>query len=74
MDVAIVLLPLLGALIAGLGNRRLGDTPAQWITSGFMLISCVLAWVVFIQAARRLFSCPSSTVATSRSRTGAPLR
>ncbi len=47
MDVAIVALPLLGALIAGLGNRRIGDHAAQWITSGLMLISCVLAWVVF---------------------------
>ena len=30
MDVWIVLLPLAGALIAGLGNRRLGDKPAQF--------------------------------------------
>jgi len=49
MDVAIVTLPLLGALIAGLGNRRLGDKGAQWITSGLMLISFVLSWVVFLQ-------------------------
>jgi len=49
MDVAIVALPLLGALIAGLGNRRLGDKGAQWITSGLMLISFVLSWVVFLQ-------------------------
>ncbi len=51
MDVAIVALPLLGALIAGLGNRRIGDLAAQWITSGFLLISCVLAWVAFFQVA-----------------------
>jgi NADH-quinone oxidoreductase subunit L len=49
MDVAIVTLPLLGALIAGLGNRRLGDRGAQWITSGLMLISFALSWVVFLQ-------------------------
>jgi len=49
MDVAIVALPLLGALIAGLGNRRLGDRGAQWITSGLMLISFVLSWVVFLK-------------------------
>ncbi|MGH6892379.1 MAG: NADH-quinone oxidoreductase subunit L [Dongiaceae bacterium] len=49
MDVAIVALPLLGALIAGLGNRRLGDKGAQWITCGLMLISFVLSWVVFLQ-------------------------
>ncbi|HJT11773.1 MAG TPA: NADH-quinone oxidoreductase subunit L [Dongiaceae bacterium] len=49
MDVAIVTLPLLGALIAGLGNRRLGDRGAMWITSGLMLVSFVLSWVVFLQ-------------------------
>ncbi|MDY0883017.1 NADH-quinone oxidoreductase subunit L [Dongia soli] len=48
MEVAIVALPLLGALIAGLGNRRIGDHAAQLITAGLMLISCVLAWIVFV--------------------------
>jgi NADH-quinone oxidoreductase subunit L len=47
MEVAIVALPLLGALIAGFGNRRIGDAAAQWITSGLMLLTCVIAWVVF---------------------------
>jgi NADH-quinone oxidoreductase subunit L len=49
MDVAIVILPLIGALIAGLGNRRLGDRPAMYITSGLMLASFVMSWVVFLQ-------------------------
>jgi NADH-quinone oxidoreductase subunit L len=49
MDVAIVTLPLLGALIAGLGNRRLGDRGAMWITSGLMLVSFVLSWIVFLK-------------------------
>jgi NADH-quinone oxidoreductase subunit L len=48
MEVAIVALPLLGALIAGLGNRRIGDHAAQFITVSLMLISCVLAWITFI--------------------------
>src|SRR5260221_6452065 len=47
MDVGIVALPLLGALIAGFGNRRIGDLAAQWITSGLMLVACALAWAVF---------------------------
>jgi NADH-quinone oxidoreductase subunit L len=47
MEVAIVALPLLGALIAGFGNRRIGDLAAQWITSGLLLLTCVFAWVVF---------------------------
>src|SRR5690349_16171343 len=49
MGVAIVALPLLGALIAGLGNRRLVDKGAQWITRGLMLRSSVLCWVVLLQ-------------------------
>src|SRR5919108_1818272 len=49
MDVAIVALPLVGAIIAGLGNRQLGDQAAMWITSGLMLISFVLSWIVFLQ-------------------------
>jgi NADH-quinone oxidoreductase subunit L len=47
MEVAIVALPLLGALIAGFGNRRIGDHAAQWITSGLMLITCIIAWTLF---------------------------
>lgn len=48
MDVLIVVLPLLGAIIAGLGNRRIGDQAAQWITSGLLLVSFVLSWIVFL--------------------------
>lgn len=47
IDVAIVALPLLGAIIVGFGNRRLGDHAAQWITSGLMLLVMVLSWIVF---------------------------
>jgi NADH-quinone oxidoreductase subunit L len=49
MEAWIVILPLLGALIAGLGNRRIGDKPAMYITSGLMLASMVLAWITFLQ-------------------------
>ncbi len=48
MDVLIVILPLIGALVAGLGNRRLGDHAAQYITSGGLLISMVLSWMAFL--------------------------
>ena len=48
MDVWIVILPLVGALVAGLGNRRLGDRGAQWITSGLLLVSMVMSWIVFL--------------------------
>jgi NADH-quinone oxidoreductase subunit L len=48
MDAWIVLLPLLGALIAGLGNRMIGDKPAMYITSGLLLLCAVMSWIVFL--------------------------
>src|SRR4029079_16456069 len=44
---AIVFLPALGALIAGLFGRLLGPRPSELITTGLLLVSCVLSWVVF---------------------------
>ena len=46
---AIVFLPLLGALIAGLGGRVIGDKPSEMITTAFLVITAVLSWVVFVQ-------------------------
>jgi NADH-quinone oxidoreductase subunit L len=46
---AIVFLPLLGALIAGLFGRVIGDRASEVITTGLMLIAAVLAWFVFVE-------------------------
>jgi NADH-quinone oxidoreductase subunit L len=45
----VVLAPLLGAAVAGLGVRRIGDVPAMAITTGLLFFSCLLGWVVFSQ-------------------------
>ena len=45
---AIVFLPLLAALVAGLGNRMLGNTVAKSITTGALFISCALSWPIFL--------------------------
>ncbi|WP_411288076.1 NADH-quinone oxidoreductase subunit L [Phenylobacterium sp.] len=45
----IVLAPLLAALIAGLVGRRIGDVASQSVTTGALLLSAVLSWVVFSQ-------------------------
>ncbi|WP_454745494.1 NADH-quinone oxidoreductase subunit L [Ciceribacter selenitireducens] len=45
---AIVFLPLIGALIAGLFGRQIGAKASEYITSGLMIIVAVLSWVVFI--------------------------
>ena len=44
----IVFLPLLAAIVAGLGNRALGNVPAKAITTGALFIACALSWPIFI--------------------------
>ncbi|HRD76391.1 MAG TPA: NADH-quinone oxidoreductase subunit L, partial [Hyphomicrobiaceae bacterium] len=46
---AIVFLPLLGALIAGLFGRAIGDRASEIITSTFLVIAATLSWVVLVQ-------------------------
>ena len=50
------------------------STTAMTLAPGWRCTSRTTACVLFIHAASRLFSWPSETVATSCSRTGAPLR
>ena len=45
---AIVFLPLIGALIAGLLGRVIGHKTSEYITTGLLIIAAVLSWVVFI--------------------------
>ena len=44
----IVFLPLLAAIIAGLGNRMIGNTAAKIVTTGALFVSCALSWPIFI--------------------------
>ena len=44
----IVFLPLLAAIIAGLGNKQLGNVPAKVVTTGALFISCALSWPIFL--------------------------
>jgi NADH-quinone oxidoreductase subunit L len=44
----IVFLPLLAAIIAGLGNRMLGNTVAKVLTTGALFVSCALSWPIFL--------------------------
>jgi len=47
----IVLLPLAGALIAGLFGRIIGDRPSEIITTSLLFLAAVLSWIVFVQVA-----------------------
>ena len=51
MDQLIVLLPLLGAIIAGFFGRLIGDRASMWLTSGLLLVSAVLSCIVFYDVA-----------------------
>jgi NADH-quinone oxidoreductase subunit L len=41
--------PLLGAAVAGLFGRRIGNTASMAITTGLLMLSAVLSWMVFSQ-------------------------
>ncbi len=43
---AIVFLPLIGFLIAGLFGRQIGAKASEFITTGLMIIVAVLSWIV----------------------------
>lgn len=48
---AIVFLPLIGFLIAGLFGTSIGAKASEYVTSGFMVIVVVLSWFVFFNVA-----------------------
>ena len=45
----ILFAPLIGALIAGLFGKRIGDKGAQSVTTGLLILSAVLSWMAFIK-------------------------
>ncbi len=48
---AIVFLPLIGFLIAGIGGRQIGDRASQLVTAILVSASAVMSWYVFIEVA-----------------------
>jgi len=47
LDILAVFLPLLGAAIAGLFGRRIGDRASQWVTCGAMLVALAVSIQLF---------------------------
>ncbi len=41
--------PLLGAAVAGLFGRRIGNIPSMAITTGLLFLSCAIAWTAFYE-------------------------
>ncbi len=44
----IVFLPLLAAIVAGLGNKQLGNFAAKVVTTGALFVACALSWPIFL--------------------------
>jgi len=45
---AIVFLPLLAAIVAGLGNRMIGNFAAKLVTTGALFVAMALSWPIFL--------------------------
>ncbi|ABD54111.1 NADH-quinone oxidoreductase subunit L [Jannaschia sp. CCS1] len=48
METILLFAPLVGALICGFSWRLIGEQAACVIATGFLFLSCLLSWVVFI--------------------------
>ncbi|HEY0663127.1 MAG TPA: NADH-quinone oxidoreductase subunit L, partial [Thiobacillaceae bacterium] len=46
--ILIVFLPLLAAIVAGLGGRMIGKTASKVVTTGSLMIGAVLSWPIFL--------------------------
>ncbi len=44
----IVFLPLLAAVVGGLGNRHLGNVAVKSLTTGALFVACALSWPIFL--------------------------
>lgn len=49
MEIAIVFLPLIGAIIAGFFGRFIGNKGSSILTSALLTISAVLSWIMFYE-------------------------
>ena len=47
--ILIVFLPIVAALIAGLGGRWIGKTAAKVVTTGSLFVGAILSWPIFFQ-------------------------
>ncbi len=48
METIILFAPLIGAIIGGFGWKIIGETGAQWLTTGLLFLSCFLSWIFFL--------------------------
>ena len=51
MYTAILILPLICAIIAGLFGRAIGHKASEYITSSLLVLAAILSWVAFVSVA-----------------------
>ncbi len=51
MEPFVVLLPLFGAMLAMPVGRAFGARAAEWLTTSFLALACIYAWVLFFRVA-----------------------
>ncbi|MGN6551801.1 MAG: NADH-quinone oxidoreductase subunit L [Pararhizobium sp.] len=70
MYLAIVFLPLIGSIVAGLFGRAIGAKASEYITCALMIVAAVLSWIAFFAVAlgdTHMFHVPVMTWITSGS-------
>jgi len=48
MEKIILFAPLIGAIIAGFGWRKIGEKGAMYVTTGLLFLACLLSWILFL--------------------------
>ena len=48
METIILFAPLVGALLGGFGWKIMGETAAQWLTTGLLFLAAILSWVIML--------------------------
>src|SRR6056297_78406 len=48
METLILFSPLVGAILCGFGWKFIGETAAQWVSTGLLFLACLLSWIVFL--------------------------
>ncbi|MFV0386186.1 NADH-quinone oxidoreductase subunit L [Paracoccus sp. (in: a-proteobacteria)] len=58
MSQFILFAPLLASIIAGFGWRVIGETAAQYLTTGVLFLACLFSWIIFFTIGGESYTVP----------------
>ena len=58
MEKIILFAPLIGAIIAGFGWRKIGEKGAMYVTTGLLFLACLLSWILFLNLGQDIHHLP----------------